>query len=119
MYYVFVPVCALILVWRVRPSAVTGLHQVDEAPVHFVPMPDTLQSSPAMVTLDPRVDVEVDPAMEMLTPEADVVQPPAPAAEPPAGTAAFDNVVAEPGEAATVLPADGAVPSEGSKAAGG
>ncbi|AKQ54666.1 MFS transporter [Bordetella hinzii] len=108
MYYVFVPACALILVWRVRPSAVTGVHQVEEAPVQFVPMPDTLQSSPAMVALDPRVDPEVDPAMEMVTPEAGVVQPPPPAAEPAAGTAAFDNVVAEPGEPATVLSADGA-----------
>lgn len=46
--------------------------------------------------------------MEMVTPEAGVVQPPPPAAEPAAGTAAFDNVVAEPGEPATVLSADGA-----------
>ena len=47
MYYVFISACALILVWHVRPTRVTGAHQVDEAPTHFVPMPDTLQSSPA------------------------------------------------------------------------
>ncbi|CAJ48440.1 MFS transporter [Bordetella avium] len=75
-YYVFVPLCALILVWRVRPSAITGVNQVDEAPVQFVPMPDTLQSSPAVVALDPRVDPVADPDMEMLTPMADVMQPP-------------------------------------------
>lgn len=115
MYYVFVPVCALILVWRVKPSAVTGLHQVDEAPVQFVPMPDTLQSSPAVVALDPRVDPEADPAMEMLTPEADVVQPPPTPPEPPAGTAAFDNVVppAHPGDSASVLPEEEALPRTG------
>ncbi|ANY17087.1 MFS transporter [Bordetella pseudohinzii] len=110
MYYVFVPVCAMILVWRVRPSAVTGLHQVEEAPVQFVPMPDTLQSSPAMVALDPRVDPEVDPAMEMVTPEAGVMQPPQPPAEPAAGTAAFDNVVAEPGEPAAIVPPEETAP---------
>ncbi len=106
MYYVFVPVCALVLVWRVRPGAVTGVHQVEEAPVQFVPMPDTLQSSPAVVALDPRVDPDADPDMEMVAPEADVMQPPAAPAEPPAGAAAFDNVVAEPGEHATVVDAE-------------
>ncbi|MCF3971991.1 MFS transporter, partial [Pseudomonas aeruginosa] len=44
MYYVFISACAVILVWQVRPTRVTGAHQVDEAPTHFVPMPDTLQS---------------------------------------------------------------------------
>lgn len=76
-YYVFVSACALILVLRVRPAIVTGAHQVDEAPVHFVPMPDSLQSSPASVTLDPRVDIEADAGMEMVSPEPDVMQMPA------------------------------------------
>src|SRR5690606_17261252 len=79
MYYVFVSVCALILVWQVRPARVTGVHQVDEAPVHFVPLPDNLQSSPAVAALDPRVDPNVDVTMEMATPEPGVVQAPAPA----------------------------------------
>src|SRR5690606_506597 len=69
-------VCALVLVAFVRPAKVTGAHQVDEAPTHFVPMPDSLQSSPAAVTLDPRVDIEADAGMEMVSPEPDVVQAP-------------------------------------------
>ena len=69
MYYVFISACALILVWQVRPTRVTGAHQVDEAPTHFVPMPDTLQSSPAAAVLDPRVDPENDIAMEMVQPD--------------------------------------------------
>ncbi|HYG45952.1 MAG TPA: MFS transporter, partial [Bordetella sp.] len=84
MYYVFVSVCALILVWQVRPARVTGAHQVDEAPVHFVPLPDNLQSSPAAAALDPRVDPEVDVTMEMASPDAGVMQPPEPAPEPAA-----------------------------------
>ncbi|MVW79524.1 MFS transporter [Bordetella sp. 02P26C-1] len=76
MYYIFVSVCALVLVIFVRPAKVTGAHQVDEAPTQFVPMPDSLQSSPASVTLDPRVDIEADAGMEMVSPEPDVVQAP-------------------------------------------
>ncbi|MCD0504552.1 MFS transporter [Bordetella petrii] len=75
MYYVFVSVCALILVWQVRPARVTGAHQVDEAPVHFVPLPDNLQSSPAVAALDPRVDLEVDVSMEVAPPEPDAASP--------------------------------------------
>src|SRR5690606_11845088 len=55
------------------------VHQVDEASVHFVPLPDNLQSSPAVAALDPRVDPDVDVTMEMATPEPGVVQAPAPA----------------------------------------
>ncbi len=77
MYYVFVSACALILVWQVRPARVTGAHQVNEAPVQFVPMPDSLQSSPAASALDPRVDPDVDLNMEMVDPLPDVVKPPA------------------------------------------
>ena len=69
MYFVFVSVCALVLVLQVRPARVTGAHQVDQAPVQFVPMPDTLQSSPAAAaTLDPRVDPDVDRNLEMVEP---------------------------------------------------
>jgi len=77
MFYVFVSACALVLVWFVRPARVTGRHQVDEAPVQFVPMPDSLQSSPASVALDPRVDIDADSAMEMVSPEQGVVEAPA------------------------------------------
>lgn len=93
MYYVFISACAVILVWQVRPARVTGAHQVDEAPVHFVPMPDTLQSSPAAVALDPRVDPDVDITMEMADPGPDVVEPPAPAG-PPAPSADSESTSA-------------------------
>jgi len=87
----------VILVWQVRPTRVTGAHQVDEAPTHFVPMPDTLQSSPAAAVLDPRVDPENDIAMEMVQPDPsaapappEVVAEPAPA-EPIAAEAPLDG----------------------------
>ena len=87
MYYVFISACALILVWQVRPTRVTGAHQVDEAPTHFVPMPDTLQSSPAAAVLDPRVDPENDIAMEMVQPD------------PAAATVSAAAAVSEPTQA--------------------
>jgi hypothetical protein len=90
MYYVFISACALILVWQVRPTRVTGAHQVDEAPVHFVPMPDTLQSSPAAAVLDPRVDVENDLNIEMVQPD------PSAAAAPVEGAGAVDPPITEP-----------------------
>lgn len=101
MYYVFISVCALILVWQVRPARVTGAHQVDEAPVHFVPMPDTLQSSPASVALDPRVDPAVDVSMAMAEPQPDVVTPPASASEAPADEAGVPLDVLPPDVAAS------------------
>jgi len=89
---VFISACAVILVWQVRPTRVTGAHQVDEAPTHFVPMPDTLQSSPAAAVLDPRVDPENDIAMEMVQPDPSAAPaPPEAAAEPvPADPLAAD-----------------------------
>ncbi|MDP3816512.1 MFS transporter [Pseudomonas sp.] len=56
MLYAFVCGCALILVIRVRPERVTHLHQVEDAPLHHVPMPDSTTSSPLTAALDPRVD---------------------------------------------------------------
>jgi MFS family permease len=56
MLYAFVCFCATVLVLRVRPDAVTGLHRVDEAPLHHVPTPDNMISSPLVAALDPRVD---------------------------------------------------------------
>jgi hypothetical protein len=46
-------------VWRIRPKAVTNLHQVDDAPLHHVAMPDSMSSSPLVACLDPRVDEQV------------------------------------------------------------
>ncbi|MCF3995376.1 MFS transporter, partial [Pseudomonas aeruginosa] len=56
MLYAFVSACALILVWRVHPEKVSGLHRVDDAPLHHVPTPDNMTSSPLVAALDPRVD---------------------------------------------------------------
>jgi len=105
MYYVFISACALILVWQVRPTRVTGAHQVQEAPVHFVPMPDTLQSSPAAAVLDPRVDPETDIAIEMVQPD------PSAAPAPPAGELGAEHV-SEPaaGPPEPAFPADAVAP---------
>jgi MFS family permease len=59
MLYGFFAFFALILVWRIRPKAVTNLHQVDDAPLHHVAMPDSMSSSPLVACLDPRVDEQV------------------------------------------------------------
>jgi MFS family permease len=56
MLYAFFSFFALVLVWRIRPKAVTNLHQVDDAPLHHVAMPDSMASSPLVAALDPRVD---------------------------------------------------------------
>jgi MFS family permease len=56
MLYAFVCGCALILVLRVRPERVTHLHQVDDAPLPHIPMPDSTTSSPLTAALDPRID---------------------------------------------------------------
>jgi len=112
MYFVFISGCAALLVWQVRPTRVTGDHQVEEAPVQFVPMPDSLQSSPvAVASLDPRVDLDTDISMEGIVhpqdadtasvPEDGIVFPSAPKpdglGEPNAGDAAND--AAEPSAA--------------------
>lgn len=59
MLYAFFCVCALIPVWRVRPDSVTHLHQVEDAPLHHIPVPDNMTSSPLAAALDPRVDEQV------------------------------------------------------------
>ena len=93
MLYAFFSLTGLVLVWRIRPNAVTNLHQVDDAPLHHVAMPDSMSSSPLVACLDPRVDEAVvheqmqtaapEPEPEAaLSPEADeppFVGPPAPA----------------------------------------
>jgi MFS family permease len=60
VYFVFVSVCAAILVIFVRPQKVTGENLSEDAPTHFVPMSDGLQSSNVVAALDPRVDVDSD-----------------------------------------------------------
>ncbi|MFJ3484420.1 MFS transporter [Pseudomonas sp. NPDC090202] len=59
MLYAFVCFVALILVVRIRPKAVTNLHQVEDAPLHHIAMPESMASSPLVVALDPRVDEQV------------------------------------------------------------
>jgi MFS family permease len=59
MLYAFVCSAALLLAIRIRPKSVTNLHQVDDAPLHHVAMPDSMSSSPLVVALDPRVDEQV------------------------------------------------------------
>ena len=59
MLYAFFSFFSLVLVWRIRPKAVTNLHQVDDAPLHHVAMPDNMTSSPLVACLDPRVDEQV------------------------------------------------------------
>ncbi|AMT90332.1 MULTISPECIES: MFS transporter [Pseudomonas] len=77
--YAFFSFFALVLVWRIRPKAVTNLHQVDDAPLHHVAMPDSMSSSPLVAALDPRVDEQVvqeqmvqDPAPVTPEPEPEV-----------------------------------------------
>ena len=57
--YAFFSFFALVLVWRIRPKAVTNLHQVEDAPLHHIAMPDNMTSSPLVAALDPRVDEQV------------------------------------------------------------
>lgn len=64
MYFVFVSACAAILIVAVRPRKVTGVNLSEDAPTHFVPMSDSLQSSNVVSALDPRVDVESDVSFE-------------------------------------------------------
>lgn len=80
MLYAFFSFFALVLVWRIRPKAVTNLHQVDDAPLHHVAMPDSMTSSPLVACLDPRVDEQVvqDQMQNPVNPEPDL----APDAEP-------------------------------------
>ncbi|CAI8727869.1 putative MFS-type transporter YcaD [compost metagenome] len=86
--YAFFSFFALVLVWRIRPKAVTNLHQVDDAPLHHVAMPDSMSSSPLVAALDPRVDEQVvqeqmvqDPVQTPASPEPEADTPSEPAAE--------------------------------------
>ncbi len=70
MYFVFVSACAAVLVLVIRPQRVTGANLSQDAPTHFVPMSDSLQSSNVVAALDPRVDVESDVSFEPVDEEA-------------------------------------------------
>lgn len=59
MLYAFFCLCGLVLVWRIRPGAVTNLYQVQDAPLHHVPTPDSTAGSPLSAALDPRVDEQL------------------------------------------------------------
>jgi MFS family permease len=80
MLYAFFSFFALVLVWRIRPKAVTNLHQVDDAPLHHVAMPDSMSSSPLVAALDPRVDEQVvqEQMQNPVTAEPEVETEPAP-----------------------------------------
>jgi hypothetical protein len=96
---------------------VTGAHQVDEAPTHFVPMPDTLQSSPASAVLDPRVDPENDIAMEMVQPDPSAA--PAPPVTDVAGDAGAAHAAAADAGVAEAGVAEAGVAEAGVAHAGG
>ncbi|WP_445570784.1 MFS transporter [Pseudomonas sp. E102] len=82
MLYGFFALFALLLVWRIRPKAVTNLHQVDDAPLHHVAMPDNMTSSPLVACLDPRVDEQVVQEQMQASPNPDVEPEPQPELEP-------------------------------------
>ena len=75
MLYGFFSVAGLILVWRIRPNAVTNLHQVDDAPLHHVAMPDSMSSSPLVAALDPRVDEQMVQEQMVQDPVVDEFEP--------------------------------------------
>jgi hypothetical protein len=65
------------------------MHQVDDAPLHHVAMPDSMSSSPLVAALDPRVDEQVVQDQMQTAPAVDTapVEPQEPEAvderEPP------------------------------------
>lgn len=65
VYFMFVSVCAAVIVILVRQRKVKGDHVSQDAPTDFVPMYDSLQSSNVVAVLDPRVDAETDISHEM------------------------------------------------------
>ena len=90
MLYVVVLVFSLIVAWRVQPRFATHLHQVDDAPLRHIAMPDSTSSSPLAAALDPRVDEQtVHQQMESDAPAPQDGPPlprddaPVPGSEPP------------------------------------
>ncbi|MFC3339414.1 MFS transporter [Paracandidimonas soli] len=87
--YIFTSLCAGVLAVFVRTQHISGDHLSQDAPTSFVPMPDTLQSSPIASVLDPRVDMEHDVSHEpvpeeLLAPDGDAGSQ-EPEEHPPAG----------------------------------
>lgn len=54
MLYAFFALSGVVLVGFVRTAKVSHVHQVDEAPLHHVAMPEGMASSPLVAALDPR-----------------------------------------------------------------
>lgn len=92
MLYAFLSFFAVVLVWRIRPKAVTNLHQVDDAPLQHVVMPDSMSSSPLVAALDPRVD-EQDVQEQMGT--GNTVPPEDEALDPQPAQAAAEPTMSE------------------------
>src|SRR5690554_2329944 len=65
VYFVFVSVCAAVIVLLLRQQKIKGDNVSEDAPSHFVPMYDSLQSSNVVAVLDPRVDADTDVSHEM------------------------------------------------------
>ena len=70
VYFVFVSVCAGVLVLVVRQGKVSGDHVSEDAPTQYVPNPEGLQTSTLVASIDPRVDPEVDISHEVVEDEA-------------------------------------------------
>jgi MFS family permease len=102
MYFVFVSACALILIVFVRPRKVTGVNLSEDAPTHFVPMSDSLQSSNVVAALDPRVDVESDVSFAPVDEEPAVASPDSASA----ADASAKNASPKDEPSANVLPRD-------------
>lgn len=77
IYFVFVSACASVIVVLVRQRKVKGAHVSEDAPTHFVPMYDSLQTSNVVAVMDPRVDVESDISHE-LPDESEIAAPTGP-----------------------------------------
>ncbi|WNW11168.1 MFS transporter [Pseudomonas sp. DTU_2021_1001937_2_SI_NGA_ILE_001] len=90
MLYAFISGMAALLVVLIRPKAVTRLHEVENAPLHHVPMPDSMASSPLSVALDPRVDEQV--VQEKMQVEETHTDEPAEAYQQPVAETADDEV---------------------------
>lgn len=95
MLYAFVSFTAFVLVLLIRPKAVTHLHQVDDAPLHHIAMPDSMSSSPLVVALDPRVDEQVVQD-QMQTAVEPVVEPEPQPEEVVVATAVEDEEINRP-----------------------
>src|SRR5690606_12609999 len=58
MFYIFTSICAFILTLFISRQKVSGKYRVQPEP--FVPMPVDIQPAPAVLELDPRVDLSID-----------------------------------------------------------